>query len=217
MDWISAPNPSAPHAARPKGPGKQTPREIFDQDFQAGNHNVLLAGGRQPRLWTGDLRAAEAAWSYIPHASSLAHLRSVNEHQVLVAGLQNSMCMYDLRFAARDDASAAARPQVRGNGARPMLVFEGYKNEAHFHTGWDVDVGLGVVAAAHDDGTVKLFSLGSGRMLRARGEMVTRSETPVRALMFRRMPREKMPSLWVGEGPSLRKFSFGVGELGDEM
>ncbi len=211
MDWIAAHGQS--HAD--KRPGRHLPQEVFDLDFQVGNHNVLIAGGRQPRLWTTDLRTAEAEWSFISHLSSIAHLRSINEHQVLVAGLKNSMCVYDMRFPGRSDAGAAASPQRRGNGGKPMLVFDGYKNEAHFHTGWDVDAELGVVAAAHDDGTVKLFSLRSGRLLK-RPELVT-SETPIRALMFRRMPREKLPSLFVGEGPSLRKFSFGVGGLGEEL
>ena len=196
MAWIAPRNP-------PKG--VQLPQEIFDQDFQQGNHNVLLAGGRQPRLWMTDLRTPESEWTHVRHASSIAHVRSVNPHQVLVAGLESSMALYDMRFFGR-----------RPNGARPLLDFPAYRNSAHFHTGWDVSVGLGVVAAAHDDGTVKLFSLRSGRALRSKAVEAVRTETPVRALMFQTMPREKMPSLFVGEGPSLKKYSFGTSDLEDE-
>lgn len=256
MAWISSAPATAttfsPSSAN--DPGKNAPQEVFDQDFQHGNHNVLLAGGRQPRLWMTDLRMPEVQWSSVPHASSIAHLRSVNEHQVLVAGLQSSMCVYDMRFFGRQNPNLAATgsgggaggnrgPKRTANGSKPILTFDGYKNEAHVHTGWDVSTELGLVAAAHDDGTVKLFSLRSGRMLTgaaaaaaagARGgrRAVGRSEegatvgrfaldgvksdTPIRALMFQQMPRERMPSLFVGEGPLLRKFSLGVDDVDEE-
>lgn len=185
------------------------PKEIFDQDFLTGNHNVVLAGGRQPRVWVTDLRVPEPQWSSIAHASSVAHLRSVNEHQVVVAGLRHSMSLYDMRFF---------REEFGPNGSSPLLQFHGYRNEAHFHTGWDVSTELGVVAAAHDDGTVKLFSLASGRLLNHKGGALggIRSQTPIKALMFQTMPRQTMPSLFIGEGPSLKKFSFGVDSLEDE-
>ena len=188
MAWISS------HS----GEGQQ-PREVFDQDFQTANPNVLLAGGRQPRLWMTDLRT-DAQWSYVKHASSITHLRSVNEHQVLVAGLQNSMSLYDMRYWGKEG---------RANGQKPLVEFGGYRNEAHVHTGWDVDVRLGVVAAAQDDGTVKLFSLRSGRVLRSRGVEGVRKDRPVRAVQWMRWEGERGTSLWVGDGPSLRKFSFG--------
>ncbi|GJN74134.1 hypothetical protein PLIIFM63780_008212 [Purpureocillium lilacinum] len=197
MAWIAPQSP-------PKG--LHLPQEIFDQDFQHGNHNILLAGGRQPRLWMTDLRTPESDWSWTRHASSIAHLRSVNEHQILVAGLQNSMALYDMRFFGR-----------RPNGISPLLDFPAYRNAAHFHTGWDVSPSLGVAAAAQDDGTVRLFSLRSGRALRRPAmDRAARTDTPVRALMFQQMPWEKTPSLFVGEGPSLRKYSFGTVDVDDE-
>ena len=185
----------------PKNPqkGLSLPQEIFDQDFQQGNHNVLLAGGRQPRLWMKDLRTSEAEWTFIRHGSSIANVRSVNQHHVLVAGLENSMSLYDLRYLGQ-----------RPNGAKPLLNFPSYRNEAHFHVGWDVCSELGLVASAQDDGTVKLFSLRSGNMLPSPELATVKTETPIRAMMFQQMPREKAPSLFVGEGPSLRKFSFGT-------
>ncbi|KAH6976962.1 hypothetical protein BKA56DRAFT_587344 [Ilyonectria sp. MPI-CAGE-AT-0026] len=196
MSWIAPQN-------TPKG--MHVPQEIFAQDFQEGNHNILLAGGRQPRLWVSDLRAPEAQWSFTKHASSIAHLRSVNPNHVLVAGLQNSMALYDMRFLNR-----------RPNGALPLLTFPDHRNEAHFHIGWDVNPRLGVVAAAQDNGIVRLFSLSSGRRLQNPAVDSLRSDTPLKALMFQTMPRERLPSLFVGEGPSLRKFSFGAADLEDE-
>lgn len=167
-----------------------------------------MAGGRQPRLWMTDMREPESGWTFVRHTSSITHLRSVNQHQVLVAGLQDQMCLYDMRFFAKSH---------RPNGHKPLVSFPGYKNQAHVHTGWDVCTDLGVVAAAHDDGTVKLFSLQSGRTLRSPELNSVKMDSPIKALMFQRMPRERMPSLWVGQGPSLNKFSFGAKDLYDEV
>jgi WD40 repeat protein len=255
MSWISP-------RSQPKG--AQSPQEIFDLDFQQGNHNVLLAGGRQPRLWATDLRAPEAQWRYARHASSIAHVRSLNEHQVLVAGLQNSMALYDLRFM--DFVSSSGSGDGRGAGshrgggrasrqpvARPLLSFPSYRNAAHVHFGWDVSPQLNLIASAQDDGTVHLFSLRSGRQLAHPGAAIedpsllghnpyhgkrpasspggsnsrgnTRiptgwggihADTPIRAMMFQQMPHESLPSLFIGDGPLLKKFSFGVVGLDDE-
>ncbi|RCI09955.1 hypothetical protein L249_8582 [Ophiocordyceps polyrhachis-furcata BCC 54312] len=193
ISWITPPNLG------------KCPSEVFDQDFLHSNHNVVVAGGRQPRLWIKDLRTPDTQWTYARNASSIAHVRSVNPHQVLVGGLQNSMLLYDLRFFDR-----------KANGTTPLVRFPGYRNEAHFQTGWDVSTDLGVVAAAHDDGTVKLFSLRSGRRLRCKGLDGIRTETPIQALMFQQMPRERTASLFVGVGPVLNKYSFGALDMEDE-
>lgn len=219
MSWASAQTP-------PKG--TQSPQEIFDLDFVRGNHNVLVAGGRQPRLWTADLRTQEAEWTCARHASTITHVRSLTEHHVLVAGLEHNMCLYDLRFMALQ----APTPIHKTASSRPLLSFPGYRNEAHIHTGFDVSTELNVVASAQDDGIVRLFSLRSGRQILPKPAMPgTRSleatrkqalggiwrDVPVRAMMFQTMPRDKMPSLFVGDGPLLRKFSFGAEALDAEV
>ncbi|OBS27528.1 hypothetical protein FPOA_01470 [Fusarium poae] len=186
--------------------GTKLPQEIFAQDFQEGNHNVLLAGGRQPRLWVTDLRAPEPQWSFAKHASSITHIKSVNPHQVLVSGLQSSMALYDVRFLSRN---------LRGT--KPLLRFSGHCNEAHINIGWDVCPELNVVAAAQDNGTMKLFSLRSGRQLRCAAVEGIRASAPIKALMFQRMPRERTASLFIGEGPLLCKFLFGAIEWKDEV
>lgn len=190
MAWIAPKN-------SPRGP--HLPQEVFTQDFQQGNHNVLFAGGRKPRLWTTDLRAPEHEWTFTKHASSIAHLRSINQHQILVSGLRSTMAIYDTRFFG-----------MRPNGVKPLLEFPDYQNEAHLHIGWDVEPQLKIAAAAQDNGTVKLFSLTTGRRLRNAAVDAIRTGTPIKALMFQQMPHERLPSLFVGEGPTLRKFSFGT-------
>ncbi|EHK46443.1 hypothetical protein TRIATDRAFT_44046 [Trichoderma atroviride IMI 206040] len=178
-----------------------TTKEIFSQDFQIGNHNVLFAGGRQPQLWISDLRAPAAGWGHIKHSSSIAHVRSINPYQVIVAGLQNQMSIYDTRFFQSDKTNPHGRTI-----SSPLLDFPDYRNEARYHIGWDVSSELNLVASAQDDGTVKLFSLKSGRILRSGSALEKlRAENPVKAMMFQTLPGEKMPSLYVARGP-LKKF-----------
>ncbi|KAG6039748.1 hypothetical protein E4U19_003728 [Claviceps sp. Clav32 group G5] len=195
--------------------GSRSP-EIFTQDFQQGNHNVLLSGGRQPRLWITDVRAPVSEVMYAPHASSINHVRSINPHQVLVAGLKNSMSLYDTRFFGKQSNASFGGRKRGGNGRAPLLTFPEYKNAAHIHTGWDVCAGLGLVAAAHDDGTVKLFSLKTGRLLKSPAVDSVRTDTPIKALTFSTMRGERLPSLWVGEGHDVRKFSMGALRFEDE-
>lgn len=112
------------------------------------------------------------------------------------------MAIYDTRFL--------------GSNARPLLTFPSHRNEAHFHIGFDASPQLNVVAAAQENGTVKLFSLSTGRQLRCRALDAVRTAAPIKALMFQRMPRENMESIWVGEGCLVKKFSFGTENWEDE-
>lgn len=195
--------------------GSRSP-EIFTQDFQQDNHNVLFSGGRQHRLWITDVRAPVTEVMYAPHTSSINHVRSINPHQVLVAGLKNSMSLYDTRFFGKKYNAGSSGRKRGGNGRAPLLTFPGYKNAAHVHTGWDVCAELGLVAAAHDDGTVKLFSLKTGRLLKSPAVDSVRTDTPIKALMFSTMSGERLPSLWVSEGHDVRKFSMGALRFEDE-
>lgn len=197
-----------------------SPKEVLDVDFQKNNHNVVLAGGRSPRLWVSDLRAPEAQWSFIKHSSSVARLRSVNEHQVVVSGLQHSMALYDLRYAPVLSSPPSGPPRAKG-WFKPLLTFPSYRNEAHIHVGFDVCPELGAVAAAQDDGTVGIFSLASGRKMRCEAmetaTMKRKGGQPIRALMFTEgQESERTPSLWVGEGMGIVKYAFGIGDMGEE-
>ncbi|EHK15994.1 uncharacterized protein TRIVIDRAFT_232441 [Trichoderma virens Gv29-8] len=215
--WITqtATPPNYGHDARIDYPGRRTyfgPQEIFSQDFQVGNHNILLAGGRQHRLWITDLRAPAAGWSFVKYGSSIAHVRSINSHQVLVAGLQNRMSMYDMRYFRSD--KKGPRGLITSS---PLLEFPDYKNESYFQIGWDVSTELNLVASAQDNGTVKLFSLSSGRAVRSGKALESlRTGNPVKAMMFQTLPGEKLPSLYVAEGLFLKKFGFAPGNDSDD-
>ncbi|KAG8164367.1 hypothetical protein KVR01_006285 [Diaporthe batatas] len=190
----------------------------------------------------------DAGWDSFRHVSSAAHVRCLDDHRVLVAGPRSAMAIYDTRWAAPRRSSShpsnSGRNDYRNNNnrhynnnnnnnniAQPVVQFPGYSNEAHIQIGLDVthdaggpcgsgSGGGGIAAAALGDGTVGIFSLRTGRRLRA-GDVDdprvlkapgTGAGGVVRALQFQRLPWEKEASLFVGVGPVVKKFTFGVGD-----
>ena len=139
----------------------------------------------------------------------------------------------------QDGPSTLHPPSHNNSSSLPVVTFPQYKNDAHVnHIGFDVlqatDAGggygdHGVVAAAHDDGTVALYSLLDG--MRIRSPAVDRiglgpgggadgdgyggfagftSGSVVKALQFQTLPGDRHPSLFVGEGSVIKKYSFGT-------
>ncbi|KZL87968.1 myocyte-specific enhancer factor 2d [Colletotrichum incanum] len=190
------------------GPARPRPGPVegdfFDQSFLPSNPNVLLAGGRNRDVRMIDMRVKWSEWDSIP-VGPVARLRAVNPHQFLTAGPRSRMALFDIRYRNR-----------KPNGTRPVVEFPGYRNEPHMHIGWDVDVDSGVVAAAHDDGRVGVYSLLSGRRLRCSAVDAVVARTPVRSLQFQTMPGRRHPSLFAGVGPNLKMFSIGAPGADDE-
>ena len=189
--------------------------DVFSVDFRHRDPSTLLAGGRRGGIWLGDLRQnGRQAWVNVAAADEpVAHVKSVGEHCVLMAGTHNKMALYDLRFNSK--IPNAMKPVVEET--RPLFHFRGYKNEAHVTSlGLDVDPVQGLVAAAQDDGTVALFSLHSGRRLPSRDIDAIKQAGPVAAIHFATMPCDQDASLFVGKGGEVHKFSFGKREGEDE-
>ena len=112
------------------------------------------------------------------------------------------MALYDLRFT---------RTFRRDGSVDPVISFPAHSNQAHWQVGMDVHEKLALVAAAQENGTVKLFSLRSGLLLPSPAlEGVTGDGSPVKAIMFKTVPGDKGPSLFVGEGAWVRKFTWGA-------
>lgn len=191
--WVSTgPSP------QPKGSRFEL-GDIFSLDFLRGDHNVIFAGGRSNRFSLIDMRAPANQWDKIRHKSSVAHVRSVNDHQVLAVGPRNAMSLYDIRFR-----------RSRPNGHQPLLTFPGFRNEAYVHFGLDVEPELGLVAAAHDDFRVGVYSLRSGRRLACPVVDAERDKLVVKGVVFQTLPGDRNPSLFLGLGQEVRKYSFGV-------
>ncbi|KAK3683596.1 hypothetical protein B0T22DRAFT_483437 [Podospora appendiculata] len=209
--------------------------EVNSLDFLTAD--VVLCAGRSSQIHLVDIRAPWHEWPYLSHPSpAVTHVRSLGDgNQVLAAGPHSTMCVYDIRFAARR-VSKVPRPPSSGksttnrwdikplesrrvrpedkNGTLPVVTFPAYRNEARrFGIGLDVLSEYGVVCAAHDDGSVALYSLRDGSRLRAEpvDKIAAKPEgAVVKSLMFQTLPGDTHPSLFVGEGTRIKKYSFGV-------
>lgn len=202
--------------------------DILSVDFLQQHHrqhpsaDVVLAGTRSSHVCVLDLRVPPREWTErsntFRHASSAAHVRAVAPFEVLAAGPRNAMAVYDVRFLQQQGSSSSGGGglvrQWNGNATRPLVTFPSYRNEAHIQTGLDVLTDppgygeRGIVAAAHDDGAVGLYSLRDGRRLPAGDVDGIRAGAVVRSVMWQTLPGDRHPSLFVGEGPAIRKYSF---------
>ncbi|KAF2145993.1 uncharacterized protein K452DRAFT_304988 [Aplosporella prunicola CBS 121167] len=121
------------------------------------------------------------------HVMRMRHSRSViglkradNEHRLIVTGFKSKMDMYDLRMSA--DGKGHHRPNKQHN-TKPYLSFD-YQNDWHYPLGFDVHYGAGLVAAAHNDGIVQLYSMRSGAKVRQLRQPVSAQKKEVTCLKF---------------------------------
>jgi hypothetical protein len=202
--------------------------ETLTVDFLAQNPaEVILAGTRGGHVCVLDLRSPPDSWTRrantFRHPKSVAHIRSVGDYGVLAAGPYSKMCIYDVRYLARP------RPRLNtsvsndwtwnvratAEATRPLVIFHEYRNMPFIQIGLDVltegGYGKGLVAAAHDDGTVGVYSLQNGKRLAAGAVDGIHEPSVVKSLMWSAFPGDRHPSLFVGEGGCVRKYSFGGG------
>ncbi|ROW03991.1 hypothetical protein VSDG_00849 [Cytospora chrysosperma] len=241
IQWVTpAPGDNGMHSWRAGGwrgrKDRPTPRDVFSVDYHPSNGQVLYAGCRDARIHRVDMRtpywtasssssSSSSGWDWFRHHSAVAHVRCLDDNQVLAAGPRSSMAIYDVRWGSSGGSPGGGGTGGREAAMEPVVRFPGYRNAAHMQIGLDVtrDAGGvgglgcgGVVAAAMDDGTVGVFSLRSGRRLRA-GDVDDPARLRaaggggvVKALQFAKMPWERGTSLFVGVGPVVKKFSFGA-------
>lgn len=199
--------------------GKYNPyRDLFAVAYQEGNPNVLLAGGRPQTCFVFDKRSGthEPGPMAFHHAGSITHIRSLSEHHVLVSGIRNTMCIYDLRKSAQSHTDYKhSTPEDRSRLGTPVLRFPQYRNSAHLFHGLDVDVETGIVAVAHKDGAIAIHSLKSGRQL-SRPWAADPNAAVVQVLQFQKMAGDHTSSLFAGVGSNIHAWSFGVRDHLDE-
>ncbi|KAI1825100.1 hypothetical protein F4861DRAFT_503106 [Xylaria intraflava] len=95
--WLAPPVPLHSHHKRHSRRGLF--RDVFAVDFDPSDRTVLHFGGRPGQLITADTRVRWSDWSRVKLPSTITHLRTLSGgRQVLVAGLQDQLGVYDLRF-----------------------------------------------------------------------------------------------------------------------
>ncbi|KAM3088954.1 hypothetical protein ACMFMG_000575 [Clarireedia jacksonii] len=221
--WISPEGNSHNH---------DNPRDVFALEFLPENPFILLSGGRNGILNITDLRLPKFGphADTIMHRSSITHIKAVDESRILVAGLNSSLCQYDLRFRKSRSISSQEYYQQRGKrkGKKtraptfPCLDYPGYKNEAQIGIGFDVDLELGIIAAAQDyDSRINLFSLHGGHILNSRPVKSKMADDRyidsilckgTRCLKFVQDTPNNPRSIWVADQNSLARWAWDHGD-----
>ncbi len=143
-------------------------KDVFALEFLSNDPSILLSGGRSGILNVTDLRVPDFGQQadVIKHQSSITHIKQVNAHRIIVAGLESSLCQYDLRFRKGPKRTQA------------VLRYPDYQNSASIRIGFDIDLDNGVVAAAQEHDIshphVQLFSLHGGHALRSEASRLGR-------------------------------------------
>ncbi|PSR78231.1 hypothetical protein BD289DRAFT_376989, partial [Coniella lustricola] len=232
VEWLGSPKKYG-------GWGPVSMWDVLSVDWHPTNSALIYGGTRDGRLLHIDLRLHGTQIRDYGHTSSVAHIRAINEHQLLAAGPRSAMAVYDLRWMRQQPRHLHNHNhnQNHGNAQKqaaqtvPVVQMQGYSNAAHVNIGLDVvhlsghgggGGGGGVVAAGMDDGSVGVFSLQTGRKWKmdgvdSRAKLGLSQGSVVKTVQWHKMPREQDPSLWVSARSAVKKFSFGLGvdEEGD--
>ena len=143
-----------------QGPIGERAVDVLDVDWL--NKNVVMSGCRDGgvRLWDVRSRSfANGTSTPFEHPSAINHVRRLNSNRVVVAGIENWMCVYDLRFLKKAE-------EERKRATRAFLTFQGYRNRERNGLAVGLDVlGDELVIVGTDDDCVQLFDAGTGREL----------------------------------------------------
>ncbi|KAI9759401.1 MAG: hypothetical protein M4579_002390 [Chaenotheca gracillima] len=131
---------------------------ISDGLLAAGQRNgrVDILDKRKPRMGT-DRQGTSS--HFVRHPSSVTNIKKVDDHHIIVCGLENSLCMYDLRFSHPPSPRKAFMEPTR-----PVLEYD-HQNEYRLGLGFDIDIDAGLVAAATDQKTTNLFVLNTSEKI----------------------------------------------------
>ena len=210
--------------------------------ISASNPTVLLSGTRSGIINIIDTRLPFSGSDAIVHPSSIAHIKQIDAHRILVAGLSSTLRQYDLRFRKIDTPQWHDLPQyqykksrtkqyqkphqkLKLQTTRPILSYPEYRNNATIRIGLDIDVENGLIAAGQegDDYTsqVELFSLHGGQRLITKvaqrckfDNEEDRSTHVSRCVKWVDDGYGRGKSLWVGMGKDLKRFTWGTWEEG---
>ena len=131
------------------------------------DRNILIGGLRNGKVRMWDTRASgtnHSSFSHvIKHGSCITHVRAWNQNQIVVAGIEDQLNTYDLRYVLPG-------PNLEHAASEPYMRFPNYKNKAHTceAIGFDICPTLNLIATATDDERVLLFNAGTGEQLESR-------------------------------------------------
>lgn len=158
----------------------------FALEFLAESPAILLAGKRSGAINVLDLRARNclSQTATMFHASSVSRIKQINEHTVVVSGLESTMAIYDLRYTKKTErrhmlpASHFKHSYRRNNMFKapcytyPVITIIDHENEFRHDADMAVDRETGLIAAAQVDdldSPVKLFDSRTGDLVKTLG------------------------------------------------
>ncbi|KAL9025854.1 MAG: hypothetical protein Q9196_005391 [Gyalolechia fulgens] len=122
---------------------------------------TVLAGMRSGKVRLWDIRANGANVRF-QHMGTVRHVRAIDEHKVLVAGLKDKLSLYDARFikvSPQSEQSSTFAP------SEPLYTFPTYRMKASTYPKLGFDVYRDLVASGTEDMKVQIFDLTSGKEL----------------------------------------------------
>lgn len=123
--------------------------------------HAVLAGMRSGKVRLWDIRANGTNVRF-QHTSCVRQVRAIDEHKVLVAGLKNSLSMYDARFIK---VSPQSQQSSTFTPSEPLYTFPTYRLDASIYPKHGFDVYKNLVASATEGSAVQIFDLTSGKEL----------------------------------------------------
>ncbi|KAK2878167.1 hypothetical protein FQN49_001092 [Arthroderma sp. PD_2] len=138
------------------------PAKISDVDWL--DENVAIAGLQNSIIALHDMRC-KASVSRFMHSHGVQKLKRVDDSRIIVAGIDHTLDMYDLRSTR---TTIKSRPNPNKQSHEPTIPYLKF-SELNYTSLADMDVSsqLGLLACATDLPKVQLFSLHTGKLLEA--------------------------------------------------
>ncbi|KAL8648235.1 MAG: hypothetical protein Q9210_005112 [Variospora velana] len=148
-------------------PDDERTHDTFAVEFW--NRNNVICGMRSGKVRMWDIRA-NGANVRLQHGSCVSHIRAIDEHKILVAGLRDQLSVYDTRFIT---PLIHPRPPSRGKAkdptyhpphppSLPLHTFPSYRMKEYLYPRLGFDVHRNLVASGTEDQKVQIFDLKSG-------------------------------------------------------
>lgn len=160
------------------------------------DRNTIVEGVRSGKVLLMDLRSRDSAIRIL-HRKGIHHVRTLGNNKVVIAGMKNQLCTYDLRYLPM------TKPQ---NPTEPYIKFPDYASNDVIR-GFDVSQNL--IVSGAPNGTLQVFNSHTGEEIERQWALIQgnegwRQEDTVKSLRFvDGVGRKDSPHLLVAAGNEL--------------
>jgi WD40 repeat protein len=137
----------------------------FAVDAPEYSNHLVLSGSRRGGVMMYDVRVKPARHRYLlQHSSSIARIKSMGEYNIVVAGLEHTLSIYDRRHLKTSNGLPTGKsPTI------PYLDLHNHRNEYDHDMDMAVDSSMHLIAAAQagdDENIVRIWDSKSGDCVR---------------------------------------------------